>query len=215
MFRWILICIQAGTGMRQNRMKVIGITGGIGSGKSRVLEYMKQKFGAVVCETDAAAHKLQEPGTECYQAIVDGFGKRILNADKTIDRKALGAIVFADEKKLELLNKMVHPAVKKEVKKQIAEAEKDKKEIFLIESALLMEDHYEEICDELWYVYADENVRRERLKSARGLSEEKINAVMRSQADEDTFREYCHVIIDNSNTFEGTEKQIEEAVGRR
>lgn len=196
-------------------MKVIGITGGIGSGKSRVLEYMKEEYGAVVCETDAAAHKLQEPGTECYRAIVGSFGEDILNSDKTINRKALGAIVFADTKQLELLNKIVHPAVKCEVRRQIAEAEKEGREIFLIESALLMEDHYEEICDELWYIYSQESVRRERLKISRDLNEEKISAVMQSQADEDTFRNYCHVVIDNSGMFEDTEKQIEEAVCRR
>ena len=196
-------------------MRVIGITGGIGSGKSLVLEHMRNKYGAVVCETDAAAHKLQEPGTKCYEAIVNCFGGDILNADGTIDRKALGAIVFADAKQLEKLNKIVHPAVKAEVKEQIQKAGEAGKDIFLIESALLMEDHYEEICDELWYIYSDEAVRRMRLSSSRGLSEEKINAVMRSQADEDAFRNYCHVVIDNSGMFDCTEEQIEKAVSRR
>lgn len=196
-------------------MKVIGITGGIGSGKSLVLDYMKEQYGAVVCQTDLVAHKLQKPGTACYNEIVDYFGEDILNADRTINRKALGAVVFADDKKLSKLNQIVHPAVKSDVRGQIQQARQDGKELFLIESALLMEDHYEEICDELWYIYVEEAVRRVRLKLSRDISEEKIGAIMRSQADENTFREYCHVIIDNSGMFEHTKQQIEKAVGRR
>lgn len=196
-------------------MRVIGITGGIGSGKSKVLAYMENQYGAVLCETDKVAHRLQEPGEGCYGEIVSHFGDQILKDDQTIDRKALGAIVFADESELQILNQIVHPAVKQEVKNQIEKAEMDGREIFLVESALLMEDHYEEICDELWYVYAEKNVRIERLKEFRNLSEEKINAVMNAQADENTFRQYCGVVIDNSGVFEQTEQQIDRAVSRR
>lgn len=201
--------------MKQNNMRVIGITGGIGSGKSKVLAYMKEHYKALVCETDALAHKLQEPGMICYREIVSHFGEEILDAGGMIDRKALGALVFADAKQLEALNQIVHPEVKKEVKRQIEEARKKNSGLFLIESALLMEDHYEEICDELWYIYAEEKVRRERLRMSRELSEEKITAIIRAQADEKTFRDYCKVVIDNSGAFEDTLKQIEQAVSRR
>ncbi|WP_461812826.1 dephospho-CoA kinase [Faecalimonas sp.] len=196
-------------------MRVIGITGGIGVGKSCVLNLMEEAYGAVICQTDIIAHQLQKKGEECYQKIVRVFGKTILTKEGEIDRKILGMIVFDDAEKLQKLNEIVHPVVKEEVKRKIEEAKKEKCKYFLIESALLLEDHYEEICDELWYIYADEKVRRERLKAFRLMDDEKIDLVMKAQAPEDVFRKYCHKIIDNSGTIENTRKQIEQAINGR
>lgn len=196
-------------------MRIIGITGGIGSGKSRVLNIMEEIYGAVLCQTDVVAHQLQKKGETCYKEIVNVFGVNILTENKEIDRKKLGAIVFNDNDKLKKLNQIVHPAVKKQVKLEIEEARRKQKEFFLIESALLMEDHYEELCDELWYIYADEGVRRDRLKTSRLMNEEKIDLIIKAQATEETFRKYCHITIDNSGTIENTKEQIEQAVNRR
>lgn len=196
-------------------MKIIGITGGIGSGKSCVLTIMEETYNAVICQTDVVAHRLQKKDEECYRKIVEEFGNAILGEDREIDRKKLGGIVFRDVDKLQKLNEIVHPAVKIQVKEEIEEARKKNCKIFLIESALLLEDHYEEICDELWYIYANETVRRERLKTSRLMTNEKIDLVMKSQASEETFRKYCHRVIDNSGTIEETKKQIEQAVNRR
>lgn len=196
-------------------MRIIGITGGIGSGKSCVLNIMEEIYGAVLCQTDVVAHQLQKKGETCYKEIVNAFGVNILTENKEIDRKKLGAIVFNDNDKLKKLNQIVHPAVKKQVKLEIEEARRKQKEFFLIESALLMEDHYEELCDELWYIYADERVRRDRLKTSRLMNEEKIDLIIKAQATEETFRKYCHITIDNSGTIENTKEQIEQAVNRR
>lgn len=196
-------------------MRIIGITGGIGSGKSRVLNIMEEIYGAVLCQTDVVAHQLQKKGETCYKEIVNVFGVNILTENKEIDRKKLGAIVFNDNDKLKKLNQIVHPAVKKQVKLEIEETRRKQKEFFLIESALLMEDHYEELCDELWYIYADERVRRDRLKTSRLMNEEKIDLIIKAQATEETFRKYCHITIDNSGTIENTKEQIEQAVNRR
>ena len=196
-------------------MRIIGITGGIGSGKSRVLNIMEEIYGAVLCQTDVVAHQLQKKGETCHKEIVNVFGVNILTENKEIDRKKLGAIVFNDNDKLKKLNQIVHPAVKKQVKLEIEEARRKQKEFFLIESALLMEDHYEELCDELWYIYADERVRRDRLKTSRLMNEEKIDLIIKAQATEETFRKYCHITIDNSGTIENTKEQIEQAVNRR
>ncbi|GAB5613585.1 dephospho-CoA kinase [Faecalimonas hominis] len=196
-------------------MRIIGITGGIGSGKSCVLNIMEEIYGAVLCQTDVVAHQLQKKGETCYKEIVNVFGVNILTENKEIDRKKLGAIVFNDNDKLKKLNQIVHPAVKKQVKLEIEEARRKQKEFFLIESALLMEDHYEELCDELWYIYADERVRRDRLKTSRLMNEEKIDLIIKAQATEETFRKYCHITIDNSGTIENTKEQIEQAVNRR
>lgn len=193
-------------------MRIIGITGGIGSGKSRVLDFMEETYDAYIIKTDQVAHRLQEPGNECYAQIVASFGRSVLRTDDTLDRKKLGDLVFADEKKLQMLNRIVHPAVKAYVKEEIEKAKKEQRDLFLIESALLMEDHYEEICDELWFVFSKKEVRIQRLQENRKLTEEKINQIMLSQAGEEVYRCYCDRIIDNSGDFSRTKEQVAQAL---
>lgn len=193
-------------------MKIIGITGGIGSGKSTVLAYMEEQYHAYILQTDQIAHKLQEPGQICYKKIKNLFGKDILQEDGRIDRAKLGNLVFSDREKLNLLNQIIHPEVKTYVKKEIQHAQTEGIELVLIESALLLEDHYEELCDELWYIYAKEDVRIQRLKDSRNLKEEKIRRIMDSQAEEQVFRSVCDVMIDNSELFCKTREQIENAM---
>lgn len=195
-------------------MKVIGITGGVGSGKSRVLDYMKEQFVAVVCQADHVAWKLQEPGQDCYLQIVQTFGKDILNDDATINRNRLGQLVFADKQALQKLNQIVHPMVKAHIRDLIDEERKKVTSYFVLEAALLLEDNYTQICDEIWYIYADEEVRRTRLKESRQYSDEKIDAIMNNQMTEQTFREHCDVVIDNSKDFHHTCTQIKDAMKR-
>ena len=193
-------------------MKIIGITGGVGSGKSRVLSFLEEKFHAVICQADQVAWKLQEPGQKSYLGIVDYFGEEILNEDKTINRGALGQIVFNDEAKLQRLNEITHPAVKEYIKEQIQQEKNKGCELFVVEAALLLEDHYDEICDEIWFVYAKEDVRRQRLKESRNYSDEKIDSMIASQQTEDYFRKHCQLTIDNSGDFEDTCTHIEKAM---
>lgn len=193
-------------------MKIIGITGGIGSGKSTVLAYMEEQYHAYILQTDQIAHKLQELDQICYKKIKNLFGKDILQEDGRIDRAKLGNLVFSDREKLNLLNQIIHPEVKTYVKKEIRHAQTEGIELVLIESALLLEDHYEELCDELWYIYAKEDVRIQRLKDSRNLKEEKIRRIMDSQTEEQVFRSVCDVMIDNSELFCKTREQIENAM---
>ena len=195
-------------------MKIIGITGGVGSGKSRVLSYMETKYRAVICQADHVAWKLQEPGQKCYAQIVACFGENILDEDGTINRGKLGRIVFADKDKLCQLNKIMHPAVKDYIVEWIQRARNSETTYFIIEAALLLEEDYNLICDEMWYIYCDENIRRERLRSSRGYTDEKIDAIMASQLSEHIFRKECQVMIDNSGDFEDTCCQIEKAMER-
>lgn len=193
-------------------MRIIGITGGVGSGKSRVLAYIEEHFSASVCQADHVAWDLQRPGAACYNQILDVFGKGILYSDGKIDRSKLGQIVFGNAEKLQQLNQIVHPAVKSAILEFIrTEAEKGT-EIFVLEAALLLEADYQNMCDELWYVYANEEVRRQRLKENRQYSDEKIDAIMRNQLPEVSFREQCQVVIDNSGDFSDTCNQIEHAI---
>ena len=195
-------------------MKIIGITGGVGSGKSRVLSYMETKYNAVICQADHVAWKLQEPGQKCYAQIVAYFGENILDEDGTINRGKLGQIVFAKNEKLCKLNQIMHPAVKEYIVEWIQRERNDETAYFIIEAALLLEDDYSQICDEMWYIYCDESIRRDRLKSSRGYTDEKIDAIMASQLSEQIFRKECQIVIDNSGVFEDTCFQIEKAMKR-
>lgn len=195
-------------------MKTIGITGGVGSGKSRVLSYMETKYNAVICQADHVAWKLQEPDQKCYAQIVAYFGENILDEDGTINRGKLGQIVFANKEKLYKLNQIMHPAVKEYIVEWIQRERNDETAYFIIEAALLLEDNYSQICDEMWYIYSNESIRRDRLKSSRGYTDEKIDAIMASQLSEQIFRKECQIVIDNSGVFEDTCFQIEKAMKR-
>lgn len=193
-------------------MKTIGITGGVGAGKSTVLGFLETAFQAVVCEADKVAHMLQEPGEVCYEEIIEEFGCSILAKDGKIDREKLGSIVFLDEKKLQKLNRIIHPQVKAYIRKKKEEEKVAGTQIFVIEAALLIEDHYEEICDELWYIHTPDEIRRKRLKESRGYSDARIDGIMKNQKSEEQFRKACDVVIENGEDFKETCIQIKEAL---
>lgn len=179
-------------------MKIIGITGGIGAGKSTVLNLLRESYGAYIVETDKLAHQLMMPGHNAYHEIVKVFGRGILQLDKTIDRSKLGAIVFQDEQALQQLNKIVHPAVKDFILQDIKnKREQGQISYYVIEAALLIEDGYKTICDELWYIYAKQEKRIQRLMAGRGGSREKWEQIIASQSSEQYYREHCNVVIDN------------------
>ena len=196
-------------------MKVIGITGGVGAGKSEILKYLKEKHGAMVVEADKVGHLLMEPGGACYYSIVEKFGSSVLNGDQTINRAKLGKIVFSDETLLGELNKIIHPRVKSHIVSEIAkERAYHRTDLFVVEAALLIEDHYDVVCDELWYIHTDEEVRGKRLKEARGYDDEKIASICANQKSPAEFRSACQVVIDNSGDLADTYRQIEEQLGR-
>jgi dephospho-CoA kinase len=190
---------------------VIGITGGVGCGKSTVLNILQKEYGCFVIEADKRAHLLMEPGQAVYKKIAEHFGDRILKEDKTIDRTKLGAIVFSDSSALAWLNGTVHPAVKADIREEISQIRsKEQSPVIVIEAALLIEDHYKSICDEFWYIYADVSVRMERLKKSRGYTEEKTLDIMKNQLSEAEFSKHCERKIDNSSDLENTRRQIKE-----
>ncbi len=190
-------------------MKVLGITGGVGSGKSKVLNYLREEYGASVCQMDETARELQRRGTPCFERIVREFGREVVGEDGELDRAALGKIVFEDAGKLERLNEIVHPEVLLKVRRDIREKAKENVRLYVVEAALLPVAG-RELCDELWYIYADERVRRERLSRSRGYTGEKTSQMIASQPGEEMFRKACTVVIDNSGTFEDTKRQIGE-----
>ncbi len=192
-------------------MKVLGVTGGVGAGKSTVLDYIQNRYGARVIQLDRVGHMVQEPGQTCYDRIVETFGTGILNDDRTVDRSRLAAAVFEDQELLQKLNRIVHPAVKEYIVREI-EHEKQLGAVpfLVIEAALLLEDHYDQICDEIWYIHADEKIRSERLKRTRGYSDAKVQGIMSSQMQEAEFRSRCQLVIDNSSSIiERVHEQID------
>lgn len=192
-------------------MKTIGITGGVGSGKSVVMDILSQICNCIILKADNLAKELEKRGEACYDDLVNLLGESILGDDKEIDSKKMSMAIFVDDsgELLKQVNAIVHPAVKREILRRIEEAKETAAvDFFFIEAALLIEDGYEAICDELWYVYADEAIRRERLKQSRGYSDEKIDGILNKQLSDERFRQSCCKVIDNSKDVENTKKQL-------
>lgn len=192
-------------------MRFIGITGGVGAGKSEILGYLAKKPDTRVMLADEIAHELMSPGTACYDKISETFGAEdIFLPQGGLDRGKLAAVIFSDEAKRRQMNAIVHPAVRVYVEKEAArEKQGGKRKLLVLEAALLIEEHYDEICDELWYIYTSEKNRRERLKLNRGYSDEKIDNIFASQLSESTYREVCREEIDNNHLPEDAFGQID------
>lgn len=192
-------------------MKVIGITGGIGTGKSTILGILEKTYNAYIMETDKLAHRLMCPGESVYESIIEYFGTDILQENQFIDRGKLGQIVFHNQNKLQKLNEIVHPAVKAYILEDIQQKQQEGTiSYYVIEAALLIEDGYKSICDEIWYIYTTQSVRIERLINSRGGNEEKWLQIIKNQSTEDYYREHCDVIIDNGEGVEKTAETIKE-----
>lgn len=190
-------------------MRILGITGGIGSGKSEVLRILDSKEGVYILESDKLAHKLMQPGHTCYKRIVETFGTGILSQNESINRPALGELVFSDPAKLDQLNRIVHPAVKSRIRSRIRSAKKRGVRLFVIEAALLIQDGYRSICDELWYIHVDRELRIERLLLGRGGTREKWESVLQSQPKDAYFRENTDVTLENGGDIRDLEKRID------
>ena len=195
-------------------MKVIGITGGVGSGKTQILDYLRQRTNCRIIVADRVAQELEEPGGVCYEQIIALLGQEILAEDSRIDKIKMAARIFSDKNLLVRINEIVHPAVKEYILRAIAEErEAENIHYLFIEAALLIEDGYCEIVDEMWYIHTDEQVRRDRLKLSRGYSDEKIDSIIREQLTEEEFYRHCSVVIDNSKTLQSAFGQIDEKLG--
>ena len=197
-------------------MKVYGITGGAGTGKSEVIKMLQQTFGGCVIMSDEVARELMQKGNISYQLIVEYFGRDILMDDGEIDRKKLADHVFNNKEALEKLNSMTHPYVKDEIRKLIAEAEASGECRFVaLESAILLECGYEDICDEFWYVYTKPEIRRQRMKETRNYSDEKVDSVMRNQQPDEVFFKQCSFVIENNTTLSDVYDQLKEKLDQQ
>lgn len=186
-------------------MKVIGITGGVGSGKSEVLGILKRDFGAELLIADEIAHQVMEPGMPAYRRSVEALGTDFLSADGSIDRKALAKRLFGDGEALGTVNSIVHPTVWQAIEESIRCS---RKELVIVEAALFDEEH-NGLFDQVWYIFTSEENRISRLMKSRGYSREKCLDIMRSQKSESEFRAMADRVIDNNKTVADVKRQIE------
>ena len=193
-------------------MKIIGITGGVGAGKSTVLDHLEKQYNACVLQADKIGHLVMEPGGICYEQVIALFGKQIIKNDKTIDRKMVSDVVFAHEEMRQKLDDIIHPAVKSYILDKIEEQKKAGCTLMIVEAALLLEDHYDVFCDKVWYIHTDQEIRIERLMSSRGYTREKAENIIARQATEGFFREHADYIIQNNGDLDETWRQIEEGI---
>lgn len=192
-------------------MKVIGITGGVGCGKSALLAALEQEFSCLILRADDIANFLKEPGQSCYEPILYLLGREILDEAGYIDRRKMADIIFNNAAMLELVNDIVHPAVKHYIDQCIREERaKGQVDYVFVEAALFIEAGYRSMVDSLWYIFAREEVRIHRLMEGRGYTLEKIHSIMNHQLQEEVFRKYCDVVIDNSDSLDGSMAQVRE-----
>ena len=198
--------------MKPNKeMLFIGITGGVGAGKSEILKYIREHYNCEIYLADEVAHRVKEPGTECYDRLVKLLGADVLAADGQIDKNKMAGKIFVNPHLLNQVNEIIHPAVKEYLLARLRDArEKKSVDLFFVEAALLIEAGYKPLVDEMWYIYATEDVRRKRLKEARGYSDEKIAGIIQNQLSEEHFRKECDFVIDNSGELTDSYRQIDK-----
>jgi dephospho-CoA kinase len=180
----------------------IGLTGGIGSGKSTVTKILAE-LGAPIIDADKVGHAIYEPSGPAYAEMVAAFGEGILAPDRTIDRKRLGPIVFADPNALRQLNSIVHPKMFARMKEMVESirAAGERKPI-VIEAAILIEANWQSLFDEIWLVEAGAEQVVQRVEVERGLKREQTEARIRAQLSSDERRKHATSVIVNDGTIE-------------
>lgn len=191
-------------------MLVVGLTGGICSGKSTVAA-MFARLGAAVIDADRVAHELQEPGQPLFEAIVSAFGREVVGEDGRIDRRKLGAMVFADPKARARLEDILHPAIVEECERRIQEAGTSGAAVCLLDAALLIESGRQARFDRVILVEASEAVQIDRLMARMGLSRDEALQRIRSQMPREEKRRHASLVIENGGPLEETERQVKAA----
>lgn len=185
----------------------IGITGGIGSGKSEVLKYIDSTYKAKIFEADKVAHGLLD--TEAViRDLSNIFGNNIIK-NGVVDRTALGELCFNNSYNLDRLNSIIHPAVKKIFDNEVRKAGEAFVDVFVIEAALLIECGYKPLLDSLWYISSDTKIRIKRLMKNRGYSRQKCVSIISSQVNDEVYESNCDIIIDNSNELDDMYLQVD------
>lgn len=195
-------------------MKTIGLTGGIGSGKSTVSQLLGE-LGAFVIDADKVGHEIYLPGKEAWKQVTAAFGQDILAPDQTIDRKKLGAIVFGSDDARKKLNSIVHPLMFKDIDYRIKEKRADGfTKPIVVEAAILIEANWLPLVDEVWLIVTNKNAVIERVASQRGLSAKDTEARIASQLSDAERRKYATLVIENDGSLEDLKIKVQQAWNR-
>ena len=189
-------------------MRIIGLTGGFGSGKSTVAGFLA-KLGAAVINADEVGHEVFKPGTEAWGEVVDTFGQRIISFDGTIDRRKLAKIVFRDQDARERLNKVMHPKIYQRIKELIDECREKGVSVVVVEAPLLLEAGWKSMVDEVWVTSAPQATIISRLKEQKGILEAESLARLNAQLTDEERTEQADVVISTSGTFNDLREEIE------
>lgn len=191
----------------------VGLTGGIASGKSTVLDRF-QELGASVVDADVVAREVVEPGTEGLRQIIAHFGRDFVQPDGTLDRAKLGQLIFRDEKERRKLNNILHPIINGRMRQQMTHLEKEKPDTPVIaEIPLLIENNLTRMFDRIIVVYVPEQVQVERLMKRNGLKEREAKERLKAQIPIEEKRRYADFIVDNSGDVENTRRQVDRIWG--
>ena len=188
-------------------MYVIGLTGGIGSGKTTVAQMLEQK-GAALLSADAVGHEVYLPGRPAWREIVDAFGRKVVAEDGSIDRKKLGAIVFADEEQLKRLNSITHPRMKDLMREKLEAEREHGVEVAVLEAALLFDAGWDDLADEVWVTVAPPEVAASRTAARSGLSVEEALSRVRAQMSNEERIGRSQIVIDTDCPLEETRRQV-------
>lgn len=207
---------------RRKTVEVIGVTGGVGAGKSRILQLLEEEYGARILLADQVAAQLEEPGYPGFKLLVERFGSRILGEDGRLDRKAFAEMIFKSRTVLEEVNEMIHPLTWQALLGQVEDIRSrygETKEaaagltLLVAVEAALFDEKSRQLCDTLWYVDTSEENRIGRLMENRGYSREKCRDIMENQPDRQRFLELADQVIDNNGTMEQVREQLEKLLG--
>jgi dephospho-CoA kinase len=191
-------------------MRVIGITGGIASGKSLVSRQLAE-YGAPVVNADTIGHEAYRQGTETHRAVIDAFGPGIVGPDGEIDRKALGARVFGDPQARARLEGIVWPVMRRMMEQRLARLRAEGVPVAVLEAALLIEADWLPLVDEVWLVTAPRKTALKRLTQRNGLSQEEAEARLRAQPLDRERRPYADVMIHNDRSLEELRARVDQA----
>ena len=210
-------------------MKIIGVTGGVGSGKSQILQYLQLEYNCRILMADDAARALEAPGGAIYAPLIELLEQYpvpegrdttlrptpVTLPDGRINNPEMARRIFSDLELLKKVNLLVHPAVKSFILQEIEQEERAGKiDFFVVEAALLIEDGYGKEVDSMWYIYCDADERRRRLKASRGYSDGKVDSIMENQKSEEFYRSNSDVVIDNSGALAESYRQVDAALER-
>ena len=192
-------------------MIIVGLTGGIASGKSTVAEIFRREGGHII-DADFISREVVKPGESAWQEVVNFFGPEVLHEDRTIDRKKLGEVVFSDPEKRKKLEEIIHPKIQKERQRKINEIEKrgDHQEVVILDVPLLFELNKQGTVEKVVLVYVAPQVQMQRLMKRDGLTEEEARKRIDSQMPIASKKKHAHYVINNEGSFEQTEAQAKE-----